>query len=455
MTIRGRLTLLFTAVVSALLLVFCVVIYLLSERHRSNEFYERLKVEATTSAQLLFGTETVSLELFKLLDKNHLTVLTEEEIIIYNDRDSLVYESGTDYLQVTKALLQQVREEKEVRWVQKGREVVGVLFVDRHNHLVVLASGIDIYGFSKNRNLLLVLGLGWLLASFVVFFVGWVYAYRALLPLKKLIGRVDQISANRLDLRVDVANKQDEIGQLAVRFNRMLDRLEEGFKLQRAFVSNASHELRTPLTAITGQIEVALMDEDPKEWQETLMSVLEDVRQLNQLSNGLLALAKVSMEESVVKFEKVPIDEIFWQVRSELLKVYPHYTVKVDLSEFSETNSHFVVEGNEALLKIALVNLVENGCKFSPNHTVSVRFQALRNTIELHFHNIGPPITQTELPTIFKPFRRGINARNINGHGIGLPLTERIVLLHHGHLQVYSTLEEGTTFIMTLPFRAG
>ena len=260
MTIRGRLTLLFTAVVSTLLLVFCVVIYFLSERHRSNEFYERLKAEATTSAQLLFGTETVSPELFKLLDKNHLTVLTEEEIIIYNDRDSLVYESGTDYLQVTKALLQEVREEKEVRWVQKGREVVGVLFVDQHNHLVVLASGVDIYGFSKNRNLLLVLAVGWLLASFVVFFVGWVYAYRALLPLKKLIGRVDQISANRLDLRVDVGNKQDEIGQLAVRFNRMLDRLEEGFKLQRAFVSNASHELRTPLTAITGQIEVALMD---------------------------------------------------------------------------------------------------------------------------------------------------------------------------------------------------
>jgi len=453
MTIRVRLTLLFTALVSGLLLIFCVVIYLLSERHRSNEFYERLKAEATTSAQLLFGSETVSPELFKLLDKNHLTVLTEEEIIIYNDKDSLVYESGTDYLQIKTDLLKQVREEQEVRWVQKGREVVGVLFVDQHNHFVVFASGIDIYGFSKNRNLLWVLGVGWLLASIVVFFVGWIYAYRALRPLKKLLERVDQISANRLELRVDVANKQDEIGQLAERFNRMLDRLEEAFKLQRAFVSNASHELRTPLTAITGQIEVALMDNDPKEWQDTLMSVLEDVRQLNQLSNGLLALAKVSMDDAAVKFVPVPIDEIFWQVRSELLKVYPHYSVKVDLSEFSEANSHFVVEGNEALLKIALVNLVENGCKFSPNHTVTVHFKVLPDAVSLQFHNIGSPITEAELPTIFKPFRRGINSRNINGHGIGLPLTERIVHLHHGHLYVTSTLEKGTTFVMTLPHR--
>jgi signal transduction histidine kinase len=77
----------------------------------------------------------------------------------------------------------------------------------------------------------------------------------------RVISRVDSISASRLELRVDEGNGQDEIAQLARTFNRMLDRLEEAFRLQRAFVSNASHEMRTPLTAITGQIEVALLTE--------------------------------------------------------------------------------------------------------------------------------------------------------------------------------------------------
>jgi signal transduction histidine kinase len=288
MTIRTRLTLLFTAVVSMLLLAFCVGIYLLAERHRRIEFYERLRAEATTSAELLFGKKKVSPKFFKLLDENHLTVLNEEEIIIYNYRDSLVYESGTDYLKVDKDILDRVRLENEIQQKEGLREVVGVLFKDRYNRFVVFASAVDKYGYSKVNNLLWVLGLGWFFATFVVFLVGWVYAYRALLPLKRLIHSVDKITATRLDLRVEMSNNQDEIGQLAERFNRMLDRLEEAFQLQRAFVSNASHELRTPLTAITGQIEVALMDNDPQEWHDTLCSVLDDARQLNRLSNGLL-----------------------------------------------------------------------------------------------------------------------------------------------------------------------
>lgn len=451
MTIRTRLTVLFTAVVSILLLLFCIVIYLLAERHRQNQFNERLRAEATTSAELLFGKETVSPELFKLLDKNHLTVLTEEEIIIYNYHDSLVYESGTDYLRVDKTILDRVRLENEVRWKEGQREVVGVVFADQYNRFVVFASAIDKYGYSEVNNLLWVLGVGWMFGSFIVFLVGWFYAYRALLPLKKLIGRVDTITASRLNLRVDVTDTRDEIGQLAERFNRMLDRLEEAFQLQRAFVSNASHELRTPLTAITGQIEVALMEDNPQEWHDTLRSVLDDARQLNRLSNGLLALAKVSMEESAVKLTDVYLDEVFWQVRSELLKAYPHSAIKVDLANFSHESTHFNVLGNEPLLKIALTNLLENGIKFSPDHTVKVHFNKLPDAFELSFTNQGPTIPEEELPLIFKPFHRGSNARTIAGHGIGLSLTERIIKLHQGSLAVESLPEQGTVFTLTLP----
>ncbi len=451
MTIRVRLTLLFTAVVSILLLLFCIVIYLLAERHRKTQFYEQLKAEANTNVELLFGKETFSPELYKWLDKNHLTVLNEEEIIIYNYRDSLVYESGTDYLKVDKTILNQVRLEKEFRWDEGNREVVGVLFADEYNRFVVFASAVDKYGHSEVSNLLLVMGVGWFISGFIVFLVGWFYAYRALLPLKKLIGRVDAITASRLDLRVDVGNTPDEIGQLAERFNQMLDRLEEAFQLQRAFVSNASHELRTPLTAITGQIEVALMDDNPQEWHDTLRSVLDDARQLNRLSNGLLSLAKVSMEESAVKLSEVYLDEIFWQVRSELLRAYPGYIIKVNLANFSKDTTHFNVLGNEALLQIALTNLLGNGAKFSTDNTVEVRFNKLPSAFEIHFHNDGPAIPKEELPLIFKPFRRGSNARNIAGHGIGLSLTARIIKLHHGSLSVESGPEIGTTFVITLP----
>ncbi|TAG62749.1 MAG: two-component sensor histidine kinase, partial [Runella slithyformis] len=82
MTIRTRLTLLFTAIVTALLLLFFLSIYWVAEQYRRTEYYERLRGEALASAELLFGKETISRELFKLLDKNHMTVLNDEEIII-------------------------------------------------------------------------------------------------------------------------------------------------------------------------------------------------------------------------------------------------------------------------------------------------------------------------------------------------------------------------------------
>jgi signal transduction histidine kinase len=452
MTIRTRLTLLFTALVSTLLGVFCVVIYGAGDVYRREEFYERLRAEALASAELLFGKETISPDLFKLLDKNHMTVLNEEEIIIYNYLNRKVYESGTDYLIVTKDILDRVRLEKEVRLREKTREIVGVLFTDRYNHLVVFASAVDKYGFLKQRNLGLVLAAGWLLATGVVFAAGRFFAGKSLEPIARIVGRIDAITASRLDLRLDEGNGRDEIAQLSGRFNRMLDRLEESFRAQRSFVSYASHELRTPLTAITGQIEVALLsDDDADELRAMLRSILDDARQLNRLTNGLLSLADVSRDESSVTFAPLHFDDLLWQVRSELLRAQANCTVRVQLEETDATDADFAIPGNEPLLRVVAFNLLENACKFSPDHSVGVRLSAQAGGIELRVHNFGPPIPPDELPNIFIPFQRGSNAHRVPGHGIGLPLIERIVRLHRGKLAVDSAQERGTTFTLTLP----
>lgn len=452
MTIRTRLTLLFTLVVATLLGVFCWVIFFFAELHRRQEFYERLRTEAFTSAELLFGRETISPALFKILDRNQMTVLTEEEIIIYNYLDQLVYESGTDYLSVTRETLDRVRLEKEVRFRRGKREIAGVLFANQANRFVVFASAVDKYGFSKQRNLAIILSSGWLLATGIVFMAGQFFARKSLEPMTRVIGQVDAITASRLEMRVDEGNGQDEIAQLARTFNRMLFRLEEAFRLQRAFVSNASHEMRTPLTAITGQIEVSLLTEEkPEELRATLQSVLEDVRQLNRLTNGLLTLASISVDEATVALAPLRIDELLWGVRSDLLKRQPGCAVRVEMVGLPEKESGLTLAGNEALLRTALFNLMENGCKFSPDHAVQVQLHSQPHAFSVIFHNQGPAIPADELPMIFKSFHRGSNARQVSGHGIGLSLTDRIIRLHRGSLRVDSTEGAGTTFTVILP----
>ncbi len=452
MTIRARITLLFTAIVASLLLVFCLIIYLLAEGHRRNEFYERLRAEAFASVELLFGRETISPELFKLLDKNKITVLNQEEIIIYNQANQIIYESGTDYLNIAPPILHQVRQQEEVHLRRGNREIVGVYHPQPDQPYVVFASAVDLYGFSKQRNLRLLLAAGWLAATAVVLGAGWFFAGKFLQPINRVIGQVDNITASRLDLRVDEGNGRDEMGRLAYRFNQMLDRLEESFQLQRTFVSNASHELRTPLTAITGQLEVALLtDHTAEELRNVLGSVLEDVRQLNRLSNGLLTLAGINPNEPLTSFTAVRIDELLWQLRSEIGKMQPSCTIRLEMDGFPENESGLSLKGNESLLRIALLNLLENGCKFSPDHTVGVKLTFLPDYLMLEFQNQGVPIPAEEIPFIFKPFYRGSQSRHLPGHGIGLSLTERIIRLHQGSILVQSTAVAGTSFTVILP----
>ncbi len=453
MTIRTRLTLLFSSIVSTLLIIFCVVIYLENEFNRQQEFKNRLREEALTSADILFGKEEISPDLLKLLDKNQMTVLAQEEIVVYDSKDKLVYESGTDYLTVHPDIFSQIRKEKEVSFQQDDHEVLGLIYNNGKENLVIIASALDKYGRSEQRNLGLMLIIGGFLMVGMMFIAGWIFAGKSLKPIQDIIKSIDKIGgALQLDLRLDEGNQTDELAQLSQRFNKMLNRLEKAFKLQRAFVSHASHELRTPLTAITGQIQVSLLANDnPEELKLMIQSVLEDVQQLNRLTNNLLDMTSIDSDDSKTNFKKVNIAEIAWQVREILLKKNADYKAIIQLDE--KSNSLPEVNGNEALLYTAFLNLMENGIKFSSNQLVKVNFKINSKDIVITFQNGGSIILTNELSSIFESFRRGSNARNTKGHGVGLSLTQKIISLHEGKISVQSSENEGTTFTIVLPIK--
>ncbi|OFX54305.1 MAG: hypothetical protein A2066_00975 [Bacteroidetes bacterium GWB2_41_8] len=452
--IRTRLTLQFTYMVSFILIFFSFIIYYFSAGYRESEFYSRLENKALTTAKLLIEVKEVDYNLMKIIDRNSLNALHNERVMIYDANNHQIYNSlDNDSIQISKSFLDKIRQSKNIRYHEDKNEAIGLIFTLKSDRYVVIASAFDNYGRIKLHNLIWILFVGLLISIGTTIYTGRIFAYKALKPMSDVVRQVDKITISSLNMRVNEGNGTDEIAQLAITFNQMLGRLESAFEMQRSFVSNASHELRTPLTSITGQIEVSLMEsKTQEEYEAILKSVLEDIKNLNALSNGLLDLAKASSDISAIALHPLRIDEILWQTRYELIERKKDYNISINFSEPIEDENKIIVFGNDHLLKTAIVNLMDNACKFSSDKSVEIFLSVKGKYIVTQFADKGVGIDPADIGKIFQPFFRAKNAKKISGNGLGLSLTDRIIQIHRGTISIDSRLNKGTTVTISLPF---
>jgi signal transduction histidine kinase len=261
------------------------------------------------------------------------------------------------------------------------------------------------------------------------------------------MNELEGILPQKLDIRLDVPNQKDEIGRLTTTFNKLLDRIETAFQMQKIFVANVSHELKNPLTKIRSQLEVSMLKErSAADYQFTIGSVLEDIQELAQLSNTLLELAKVSEHQRELLTETVRVDELLLDSRLNLIQANPNYNIYLDFDELPEDDTWLELTGNSTLLKTAFLNLMENACKFSEDQRVGVSLSAGRKLLNVHFSDNGKGIPEEDQNLVFQPFFRSDNTASIKGYGIGLSLVERIIKLHGGTISIHSNQPKGTTF---------
>ena len=454
MKIRTSLTLIFFLIVIVILSVVSVSIYFFSSEYREQEFYTRLKNKAENTAKLLIEVDEVSTELLRRIEMGNPINLPNESIRIFNFRNEEIYSSDTEHaIPVDTFLLDEIRLNEEIRFRHEDYEVLGFLFAHRFDRFTVVASARDIYGFKKVNHLKNILLIAFAASLFMVSVVGWIYAGRVLKPISNLVDEVDNISGSNLDRRLKAKKgKQDELTKLAETFNLMLDRLEAAFLAQKNFIANASHELRTPITAISGEIEVALLQErTPKEYIQVLRSVLEDTRNLSELSSQLLLLAQTSSVNHQPKFRYVRVDEILWEAKADVSRVNKHYNIQMQF-DIALSDEALMIWCDEQLVKIVFMNLMDNGCKYAENNSVSITLRSSSGTILIDFANEGAAISGEEKERIFAPFVRGMNTRNTKGYGIGLSLGSQIMKLHEGTIEVQNLTDPPRIqFTVTFP----
>lgn len=455
MKIKFRIALLFTVLVTFILLILDVSVYYFSSLSRKKEFGDRLRNRALTTTRLLLEVKEIDKLILRKIDSLTMNLLFEERIAIYNNNSELLYSNRPekpDRQKTDPSLFDKIRKNKEYRFTEDKNEGVGIVYSDQQNSYIILATAIDKIGIAELNQLKKILLLSGLVGILITLLVGYFFSINLLRPLIRINKEMNDISVQNISKRIEVNSKKDELNELAITFNSLLDRLEVSINNQKRFIANASHELSTPLAAISSQLEVALMqNRSDKEYREVLTSVQEDAMQLNNLVRKLLELAKAGAGKGI-SLAPVRLDELVLKAVEEINTLHSHYRVSFTFDEIPDEESLCYIYGNEELLFVAFKNVIENACKYSPVHKawVSISIGPQRKIIRIKDEGIG--MTPEEIEKIFEPFFRSPKAENLSeGLGLGLSMSSRIVRLHKGEISIESQPGEGSVFNISFP----
>jgi len=453
MKIRNKLTLLYSLLSAGVLLVFALFFYISFANSQKDDFYNQIKQHAITKVYFLFDLN-IKPEVLQTIYANNTARTINEEVAIYDEQYNLIYHDAEnkDIVKETTGLLDSIVRNKEVRYKFNAYNVTAFTLHHDGKSYVITAAAIDRYGQDKLLAILEYLAIAFCLSLLLIVVTGRIAAEQALKPVSAMVKNVGEITANNLDLSINVGNGKDELAELAITFNEMLDRLEKSFNTQKEFVSNIAHEIRTPLSSIIAELALSANKERSiQQYQEIIQLTLHDAKSLDKLTTSLLNLAKASYDPTQISFKSIRIDEILLDARQQVQKQNPAYHIRIDFVEIPDIEEDITIKGNTYLLQVAFANIMENACKFSTDQSCEVKISYQKRYAIIKFIDRGIGIKQEEINKIFIPFYRGHNKAYSSGHGIGMALCQKIISLHQGQISIHSTLNEGTTFEISIP----
>lgn len=486
MSLRWRLTMLYTGLLAGLL---CIIMLTVLGVLRSN-LYTNVRDDIEQSLKQVVLTKNVvsrgvSLGL-STQDVVYPDIYYQLDLYPFQDADSARKLQGTSLMpeltgvERSDALrsedpnqnnLIRLEQADYARLMQSPEGKIYVqttLKIDQSNHtlmvLVALATARNIAGFPSSaavvylakdlhplqeimerlQLIMLVVSLG----AIVGMGIGsYMLAGRALKPLRQVREAAAQISEKTLKQRVPEPNTGDEVASLAHTLNRMLSRLDRSFEMQRRFTSDASHELRTPVTAIGGHASYLIRRTQLNEQQsESLHIIKNESERLSKLISSLLELARADSGSFPLQPSLLIADMLLSNIAREMAPIAEHAEIKID----AELNLAFEADAHK--LRQVFINLVGNALKAGSSLVI---LKAKAETRQIHFEIIdnGPGIGQEHLGKLFERFYRveESRSRDVGGSGLGLAIVKTIVDAHSGSIWFESELGKGTTVHITLP----
>lgn len=455
MQIKYRITIVYSIIVTVILLLFSLSLYLFSYQDMVSRFKERLLGKATSTLELIksprFGPE-----LIKTINQSSPSALYMKSIYVYDYKKNERFDYNdkkADPITVDDNIINNATKGRPYFFKIGERDAVALEYLDDNSDYIVVAAAYDIDRVAWLNKLKIILVSCLLLSVIIVILTGYIFSLSLVKAISEFTHKIKHISSEKFSLRLDTGKGKDELQKLAITINDLLDRLQASFNLQRRFIDNASHELSTPLASIASQMEVALQRERSSEdYKKALLSINDDVKRLSMLVRSLLEIAKVSGSMGGTELTSVRVDELLMRLPADMKKISPLYDVNLKFDQMPEDEAELIIYGNEHLLFSSIKNIVHNACKFSEDKGADIILSFTDHDIVIAIQDSGPGIDEHDLKNIFQPFYRSNRHQSyVSGAGLGLSLAQRIISLHKGSIDVTSEVGKGTRFTIKLP----
>lgn len=451
MSLRLRLTLLYSTFMGGILLIFGAAVYLLVNVILLNQVDNML---AGVARDIVKVTKVNSVGELSLISLPPLDMASNSHVQVWGADGSLVAASPSigglntplDPLGLRTGTT--IYEDSYLNGIHLRVLSVPLELGKRNIGTLQVGASLAVVDATQTNLLSTMTAIG-VVAVLMAGFGSWVVLGRALSPLESITETVDQINrADDLSRRIPYRGEaQNEVSDLVVSINQTLERLESLFTSQQRFLADVSHELRTPLTVIKGNVD--LMRRMREADEESLNSIDQEAGRLTRLVGGLLMLAQAESGKLALNFAPVELDLLLTEVFTEM-RVLAGNKVHVHLNDIDEV----IVHGDRDRLKQVLLNLVANAIQYTPpGGEIFLSLSKLGDQGRLIVRDTGPGIPAEDLPHIFDRFYRAEKSRTrskAGGFGLGLSIAHWIIEHHGGQIKVESQEGKGTTFVIWL-----
>ncbi|MGY4857774.1 sensor histidine kinase [Cryobacterium sp. AP23] len=434
-SLRGRITLVSTAIV-AITLVLGALVFVLVLR-------TVLLAEVSTAAERDLQQIESEYDQSGALDGFD---ADDDEILVQVTDASGALLAGSDALDGRPV---EITEDGDSQVVRLPDEDAAYLVAAEETDDITIAAGRTLETVDESVGT-----VGWLLAGAVPLLIGvvavltWIVVGRALTPVERMRREVDAVTATNLDRRIADPGRADEIGRLARTMNSMLDRLDTSQRAQKQFVSDASHELRSPLASLRQYAEVAQAHPDRMSLEDLSEAVLDEGARLERLVRGMLLLAQVSERSLQATGRAVDLDDL---LLAEARRLRDTMALTIDATGVGPARVH----GDEGLLGQVVRNLVDNAAQHASGR-VTLSLTVDGGDALLAVEDDGHGVPAEERDRVFERFVRldASRARASGGTGLGLAIVREAMQAHGGTVRVLDGALGGARFEVRLPAHA-